>query len=203
MGNYPPSTWVAIVYAIVPAIFVIIFWLKYKWIRKWFGNWSHGEFTAPAKRYSLLMLHGLGWLALNGLVMGLLLALCQSVARNNEVLPAIVTALVIPASAYGYWWIVKFFKTKKGATARECAFEVAYGVLAFAAWTAIVVIGFYAVLLAIALVVVYGVFKLWFFSMSSEEITVKSGGFFGGTKKVQATRNIDGSYTDLEGNTYR
>ncbi len=117
---------------------------------------------------------------------------------------ATIGLLVLPfASIYLYWLICYKVRSKKGATRRQVAFEVLYGTFSLCAWVAIIVLAVYSIMIAVALVVLYFFIKLIFFFCFSEEITVKKPGLFGGTKKVWANRNLDGSYTDIEGKTYK
>lgn len=193
----------AIAFAIIA--YVIAFWIRYSWVRKMLGKWSKEEFIAPEKRYGKLMLHGLGIvasLALSALIIQLMFMCLENV---SDIGPVILGAfyILVPCSFLLYWYIVYKVRMKSGASKRLVAFEVMYGFLTFSAWAAIVVLAIYAIMAAVILVVCYFLFRIIMYFCFAEQISVKSPGLFGGTKKVWAERNLDGTYTDIEGNKYK
>lgn len=95
---------------------------------------------------------------------------------------------------------------KRKLTKRYAYYEVLYGVLGFGAWAsviALIVSGFvFAIGLTIAAICLY-IVGLIIHICFGEEITVEKNGFFGGVRKIWATKNSDGSATDINGNTYK
>lgn len=65
-----------------------------------------------------------------------------------------------------------------------------------------------AIVCVIVLVVIAIVIGIWLLGAvlkgaTAKEATVERGGLFGGTKKVMGHENWDGTFTDLDGNTYK
>lgn len=111
---------------------------------------------------------------------------------------AVIAAILIPTLA--------FLQRKNGLDTRNFRFELLYGTLGFGAWlaaVAVIVCGFiFATAILIAAVCLYLVGIIIHFCFA-KEITVKKPGFLGGTKKIWATRNPDGTYSDISGNKYK
>lgn len=207
--GYSVLSFLGIYSSILPLIYTLIFWIRYQWICNWAAKWSRGEFTAPEKRLNFNMLHGLGALAMiaAGFVIGSMgfISLMEATVGFFEALTLIGLVLgffAAGAGLWGYWTLVCKY-SKAGLTPKGNAFKIGYGTLTLVAWAIAVVLAIYAVIAVVCIVVGYFLLKFILFACFSEEITVKRGGFFGGTKKVQATRNFDGTYTDLDGNTYK
>lgn len=191
---------------LVGVIYILVFWIRYSWISTYFLKWSKGEFVAPEKRFNKLMLHGLGAYVTSALLMGcivLIFGLVDSSSTVAMTIMAICYIISMPCSLLLYWYIVYKIREKSGATKRLVTFEVIYGVLTFSAWAAIVALAIYGIMFAIFVVVGYFLIRLILFFCFSEQISVKTPGLFGGIKKVWAERNLDGSYTDLDGNKYK
>ncbi len=51
---------IGLIPALALLVYIIMFWVRYSTVCKWLFKWSKGQFTAPKKRYSLLLLHGVG-----------------------------------------------------------------------------------------------------------------------------------------------
>lgn len=187
-------------------IYILVFWIRYSWIPTYSLKWSKGEFIAPEKRFNKLMLHGLGVYAATALLMGctaLVFVLVDSTSTVAMTIMSICYIIVLPCALWLYWYIVYKIREKSGATKRLIAFEVSYGVLTLSAWVAIVVLAIYGMMFVLAIAAAYFLFRLIMYFCFSEQISVKTPGLFGGIKKVWAERNLDGSYTDLDGNKYK
>ena len=194
----------------------IVFWVSYGTIGKKFYKWSDGEFVAPEKRYSTLMLHGLGLAVfvpvfaviaffIGTAIMGIVLPRTTfgEPSSTSSMLAVIMAICAVGASVYTYWRIVYNMRKKSGATKKQVRWEIIYGAIALYAWIGAIVLGIYALIALVVLLVAYVVIRIFSFFLTGEEITVKRGGLFGGTKKVYAERNLDGTYTDLSGNNYK
>ncbi len=201
--------------AVTAGVTALMFWFGYKTMRKYFDKWSDGELKVPEKRYNMLMLHGLGFFAFIGVagvaaffLGNFVFSLISpeehiSVQKESVVWSTYLTLLAVVFAIYAYWLIVYNNRKKSGATKKQVRWEIIYGCTALVSWIAAIVIGSYAVVILLILIVLYAAIRIFSFFAFGEKITVKSGGLFGGTKEVYAERNLDGSYTDAEGNKYK
>lgn len=125
--------------------------------------------------------------------------------RTASIIGPTILNTIGAAAVWGYYRIIKSVREGSGVNVsrRELSWELAYSFLAALSWGLMVVLAVYAIIAFVVLVVGYLLLKVLSFFFFSEEITVKQGGLFGGVKKIWATRNMDGSYTDASGKTYK
>ena len=102
----------------------------------------------------------------------------------------------VPLGAYLYWRFLYNRRKDTGATEKAVRWELFFSLLVLAAWAT-------GIALIVIVVPLYILLRLISYFCFGEEITVKTGGLFGGSKKVYAERNLDGSYIDIEGKTYK
>lgn len=187
-------------------VLVVLFWVKYSKVVDLFNRWSGGAFTAPQRRFNLKILTGLGL----AIIVTLSLALIGWMSTQISVwairlIGAFPFYVIAPAAVWAYYRIIKSVREGSGVNVsrRELSWELTYSFLAALSWGLMVVLAVYAIIAFVVLVVGYLLLKVLSFFFFSEEITVKQGGLFGGVKKIWATRNMDGSYTDASGKTYK
>lgn len=208
--GYSILCYLGIVTVVIPIAYTLVFLIRYQKIAQWTEKWSGGEFVAPAKRFNFNLLHGLGALTSMYIVPSIFMAILMSTIGTLTDLEVASAALIMSfiglfatsAGLWGYWKLLCKY-SKESLTPKGNAYKIGYGVLSLMAWATIAVVAVYGALFVLFLVIAYYLLKFILFACFSQEISVKSGGFFGGSKKVQATRNWDGSYTDINGNRYK
>lgn len=153
---------------------------------------SDTDFTpVPAWIYWMLMLAGAG--------LGITMFLKNGTEVNIHpiILPAVLYAIcIIMATAM------------MNAVIRSNGVGQMAGRIAFILFGGALLVGASAILSLIIIALAILVFGIWVLGTvlsgaTASEATVESGGFFGGTKKVLGHENLDGSFTDLQGKTYR